>query len=745
MIKKAICVLLILSMTFSLGAFAESYGDVDYSTEAGKAIDVLSALGVLSGSGDGNFNPNDYLTRAQFSKIAVCVLGKADSAVASASAFSDVSASDWYSGYVNIVSKEGIIEGYPDGSFGANNNITYAQAITVLIRLLGYNAEDVGYKWPQGYLEKAGLLKITDGISFDYNAPITRAMAALLVYRTLFTDSKSGALLVTNMDAKVYEDTLITATKLQNTALLENEVQTSQGTFKRGTASVSAGLEGTLVVNDDSEIIAFMPNDDQISEDYVLSRVYKETNSKNISIVTESGREVLLPAETVLYSNGDKKTLEALVGVTEGSTLTVFYENNSLKYALLNEYRLEGPKTARSKDISQLFTISDISSLKVIRKGVTAKASDIEVFDVCYYSEKTNTLYAYTDRVSGVYEEAYPIKANVSSVKISGKTYELSTSQAISRLNESAGAFKIGDRVTLLLGLDGTAVDAVSLTDADLTRYGVLLGMETAASEDKETLGRAEYYVKLLMADGTEVRFLTNTDKYSDKAGKFCEVDFENSYAKLTFPAAVTATGKVDKESMTFAGKKFASEYSILEKESGSKTQAAAKKITASDLHNVMLYSSDVLHVQTNAKGEIVVLYVDNASGNRDTYGIIVEVSDYSSYTMLSGTQKISLSGSLGSLGDAIRCYQGMGGMEVSALTKIATGNSVTNLVDNCLTLNSQNYVLSDDVAVYAGKNVTDLKAIALNDIVGKSGDITLYSDRSVNEGGRVRVIKIYE
>lgn len=743
MAKKVIAALLALTLAFSVCAFAQNYTDVSYGSESGTAIDVLSALGVLSGSGDGYFHPDDFLTRAQFAKIAVCAMGMADKAVDKTSAFSDVSATDWYAGYVNAVAGTGIIEGYPDGSFGANQNITYAQAITVLVRLLGYTSEDVGYKWPQGYLEKAEVLGITENISYDYNAPITRGGAALLVYRTLFTDTKDGGELVTKMDANVYEDAVITATRAENSALLENEVQTSAGVFKRGGAAVTAGFEGTLVVNDNSEIIAFVENDNQTKEDYVISRVYKETNSSDISVITDDGRTLSLDEETALYQNGQKTTVGALTDVTEGSALTVFYENNLLKYVLLNEYKMQGPKTAYSKNVASMFTISDINSLKVIRKGITASLSDIEIYDVCYYSEKTNTLYAYNDRVTGVYEEAYPIKANVSSVKVSGNTYNLSTTQAISRLGESENAFKIGDRVTLLLGTDGSVVDAVSLTDADITLYGVLTGTSLEISENADTKGRAQRYVTLLMADGSEAKYLTDTD-YDEKAGKFCELDFENSYARLTFPSEKTISGVVDKDAKTLGGVSFASDYSILEYEDGDETKADVKKITIADLDGVKLTSNDVIHIKTNAKGEIVVLYVKNASGSRDTYGIVTGAPSETSngYTLLSGTQKISVpAGSWYiSAGDGARYYDGV----LTALIKIAEGVRIESCVDNLLTINSHTYTLSDSVMIFSGSNAGDLKAISIEDALSLSGSVTLYSERSEAEGCKIRVIKIY-
>lgn len=750
MIKKVIALVLALSLLISTCAFAEAFGDVDGATETGRAIEVLSALGILSGGGDGNFYPYSPLTRAQFAKIAVCMLGMADEAVDRTDAFTDVSSSDWYSGYVSVVAKEGIIEGYPDGSFGANEQISYAQALTVLVRLLGYTSDDVGYKWPGGYIDKAEVLGITEGLQFDPYDIVTRGTASLLIYRTLFTDMKGGNNLVTKMDVNVYEDTVITATKNENSALLETEVQTGAGTFKTGeyNPSFTVGYEGTLVVNDKSEVIAFVENDNMTSTDYVVSRIYQEVNSSNISILTDSGSTIYLDEKASVYRNGTKTAAADLVSdVTEGSTITLFYENSSLQYALLNEYKMQGPKTAISKNsVTALFNISDTANLKVIRKGITATLSDIEQYDVCYYSEKTNTLYAYNDRVTGVYEEAYPIKSNVSSVKVSGNTYTLSTSQAISRLNESEGAFKIGDRVTLLLGTDGTVVDAVNLTDSDLSLYGVLVGTSVETSTDADTKGKTQNYVTVLMADGTEAKYLTDTDSYEDDAGRFCEVNFENSYARLSFPTAKKLTGKVDKDAKALGSVSFASDYAILEYEDGDSYNADVRKITIADLDGITLRTGDVLHASLTAAGEICVLYVKNASGNRNTYGIVVAGTSSGgngTYTLLSGSSKYSVARTGIEIGTVASYYNGISGSTMTPIAKVASGTSITGYVDNIITMNGQKYTLADDVTVYAGTVASEIKAITLDEALALSGDVTFYSERYVSEGGKIRVIKI--
>ncbi len=747
-IKKLTACLTALLMALQLCASAEVYSDVTPGSETAEAVEALSVLGVVSGMGDGTFEPDGALTRAQFAKIAVCLLGKADEAVAGTDAFSDVSSADWFSGYVAKAASEGIIEGYPDGSFGAYEKITYAQALTVIIRLLGYSAADVDYKWPKGYIEKAAVLKLTEGMEFDAESPISRGEAAKIIYRALFTDMKDGNELITRLDVKVYEDAVILALRSENPALGENDIQTSVGTFKKsGSFLPPVGYEGTLSVNGDGEIIGFIKNGSMREEKLIASRVYKETNSKNISILSDKGDVIEIDSETAVYKNGQKLTAKDIEGVTEGSTITLYYDGSEVEYAMLDEYILEGPKTAMTaKSIDGLFDIEDMSTLSVIRKGLKSTVSDIEKFDVCYYSAKTNTLYAYNDRVTGVYEEAYPIKSNVSEVKLSGKTYRLSTAQAISKLGENDGAFKIGERVTLLLDTEGSVCDAVDINSGDISLYGVVTGTTVELSEESGKEGRAEYYVNILMADGTEAKYRTDSDRYEDKAGLFCEVNFEDSYAKLTFPKEKRMTGKADMESMSVDNVKFASDYAILEYEDGTEEAADVRKIAISDIDGITLTSSNSVHAELNGRGEISVLYVKNASGNKYTYGVVIETPENKTgnYVILSGAEKHTLTGNYNSLtkGQAIGFYKGADGVDIKFLTKKEAAG-IDFRSDNIIKVSGQSFILSDDAAAYAGRYVYELQAVSLDDVSSLTGAVTLYSDASQREGGKVRVITV--
>jgi len=189
-LKKLLTALLVVAMVLSLAsvAFAASFNDTaDLGKDTQSSIAKLTALKIINGYPDGTFKPANNITRAEFAKIA-CVAGgmqsSADILKSSPSKFTDVKVGEWYTGHINLAAAQGWVKGFPDGTYKPNAQITYAEVITVLTRLLGYN-DNLPGPWPVDYIAKAGALDITKGVSFDANAPATRVDVAVMADATL--------------------------------------------------------------------------------------------------------------------------------------------------------------------------------------------------------------------------------------------------------------------------------------------------------------------------------------------------------------------------------------------------------------------------------------------------------------------------------------------------------------------------------------------------------------------------------
>ena len=225
------------------------------------AVETLRLMGVLDGYGDGTFRPNAVLTRAQFCKMAVYAMDGSSELgrYSTVTIFPDVKPSLWAASYINMAAKKGVIAGFADGKFKPNQTVTAGQAVTILMRGLGYKDENMGGVWPQGYMGEAqtcGLLKST-GITSAYSA-LTRGQAAKL-FLNLF-EAKRG----TGEGAVV----LFSFTPEKEEAYLTN-LDAGKGTLTAGgktytmahpvTSTSLIGSKGKVVLNGDGEILTFLP------------------------------------------------------------------------------------------------------------------------------------------------------------------------------------------------------------------------------------------------------------------------------------------------------------------------------------------------------------------------------------------------------------------------------------------------------------------------------------------------------
>lgn len=113
---------------------APRFTDISQSHWAYTAVSYLADNFILNGYLDGSFKPENNITRAEFAKIIVSATDTFDDSAVSA--FNDVSNSDWYYSYVSTAYRLGYITGYPDGSFRPNDNITRADICTIVNRVL---------------------------------------------------------------------------------------------------------------------------------------------------------------------------------------------------------------------------------------------------------------------------------------------------------------------------------------------------------------------------------------------------------------------------------------------------------------------------------------------------------------------------------------------------------------------------------------------------------------------------------
>ena len=402
--KRVFSALLALVLALSAAVIpasaADSFSDVTDKKTA-QNVEVLRLLGVIEGDGAGQFRPQSQLTRAEFCKMLVTMMGSSDvTRYRTMTIFSDVRASHWASRYVNYAVRSAkLLAGMPDGTFQPDRAITYGEAVTILMRLLGYTDKDSGGIWPDGYIDLAASTGVSAGVNLTGGAAISRAQAAQLFVNVLGAKStssstdKDGA---TSTTTKIYNPTdcasreRVTLISLSgSTARVSGGKSTTYDLVRPSSSTALNGLKGDLLLDADGKVLTFVP-------------VVSSTTGAAVSSAA-----VILAAD---------KATDGISALTGGRT-----------------------------------------DFDVYRNGVPSSVSALRRYDVVTYDASSNTLYACDTRVSVYYESCEPSPSAPNSITVlNGMQFTvLSTAQ------ESLSKFRPGKTMTLLLTSDGSVAGAV--------------------------------------------------------------------------------------------------------------------------------------------------------------------------------------------------------------------------------------------------------------------------------------------
>jgi hypothetical protein len=178
--KRIIAPALVLLMVLAAVSVVARVGDnfdavfaaaafTDFSSN--EAVDFLVEQGVINGYEDGTFRPNNEITRAEFTAMLCRAMKEENEAksLAGRSEFSDVKSSNWAAGYIRWAKNNGIINGMGDGTFNPQGNVTYEQTIKMIVLAMGYEESLAEDKG--GYPK--GYMEIGQSAGLYIDVPIT--------------------------------------------------------------------------------------------------------------------------------------------------------------------------------------------------------------------------------------------------------------------------------------------------------------------------------------------------------------------------------------------------------------------------------------------------------------------------------------------------------------------------------------------------------------------------------------------
>ena len=409
------------------------------------------------------------------------------------------------------------------------------------------------------------------------------------------------------------------------------------------------------------------------------------------------------------------------------------------RVALINS-AMEGPVVASSGWQSQVGF--DTASATVYRNGGESTLSAVQNQDVVYWSESMHTIWAYSNKVTGIYESAAPSASNPTSVTVAGKSYDIETTEAAYQLSD-LGGYQVGDSVTLLLGRNGgvAAVGEASLAQ-DLV-YGVVLSVENTTYEDSDGNSYNTRTATIFGTDGNTYRY--PVESRSLEAGALVRVTNSEDGVEIRGLSSTKLTGRVSSDGKTLGRYTLASDVQIID----TYETCTPIQVYPSRLAGANLTGSTIRFYALNAQGEISHMILEDATGDLHQYGIITGVSEVSAglvtnsaYTYdVGGVKQVFTSDTTIYNLKSDPCQVKMESDTTVERLYNLTEVEVDNINGNTI-VDAQNhsYTLSDNVAVYVYEN-NEYQLTSLERVSGGDYRLTAWYDKPENEGGRIRVI----
>lgn len=767
----------------SAGAAATTTFTDIYDTNVAQAAETLRLLGIVSGTGGTSFSPDRALTRAEFCKLAVELMGNGDKVASqmNRTVFQDVPSTHWARGYIAVatqgtttgsgdtaVTTPGIIRGDAYGNFNPDRAITYGEAVTILVRILGYGDSDVGMVWPDGYLAKADELEITEGLNLTANDTITRGQAALMMENLLFTNSKEGKEYLTTLGCTITDETIlfdVAATAPDGSSGIKVAQDKVYKTDHAPFSDDLVGRRAKLVLDKDEKVVDIQASTSGTQKVITIQSLDYDA----MKISGGSSISIEEPKDTVVWKDGKETTYEELYlsGMAAGTQALLQYSAaGELEYIFL---RSSAKSDSTTRVVKKKPNYSDDLAYTVYKNGILAKGSDIRQYDVTTFDEASNVMYVSDARITGIYENVYPNRETPATITVMGHEFPV-----LSSATTDLSSFKIGDTITLLLSYNGQVAGAVEPSVAKSTAVG------TVKSVDKDSGATVVTSINMVDASGKPLE-LSGITSYTgsradDMVGQLVTVSSASkgrlSLSKLTGKGS-DAPLNVDEKRMNTV--KLSDNVKLYEQVG----RSTLTEIKLEDITRATVPAEQITYVHKDYAGNADIVVFNDVTGDRYEYGFF-KVTTEGGQTDTEGntTQRMDYVSIINALtpngssnllmnnGESLRNNKAGGIVTGPARTdgKVTLGgfvelqsmdvkSSAFDVDTMTVTTNSMIIPISDRVMCYnettkewfsvgEGKNDEDYVK-ALNLARAFSENVTIYYDKTPDQGGKVRLVVV--
>lgn len=549
--KKVLSLVLVIAMilsSFSF-AFAAKFEDVEGDYE--EAIDTLVALGVITGYEDGTFRPNQVVTRAEMAKLIVEILGYGDLVSGAKSNFADTQG-HWADPWIAIASGRGLVLGDGDGNFRPNDPVSYDEAITMIIRALGYTDdcnELKGMTWPTNFKVKASELDLLDGLKSLAGGADRGGIAQLLfnALEAILVTVDSDGNVVYVKDANKEDKPLLSrlAEKVELKPVKAEYVDPDHKNYKGDVVDLTPYMYQNITVYEKDDVVVYVKSVDSL----VLQGTITEFDGDDVNFVVEDADEdeyefFDVPTGTAVFLNGAEVDLgdfdleDAVVTVVlegeDGDKIKDEVEQDVVgivaRLATMTVQALEDfdedEEEIYAEDENVVLPLDDdeIDYDKVVVKGDAEALEDIKEDDVLtlfYAGGEAADDVKLEIIVSRATVEGKVTKKSGSEYTIGGKAYKLN--------GDATADFKVGDEGTFFLDYEGKIFAFVEEGEGTPGNYALVLKVTNGYQTTPGGTVLADPKVKVLTAEGEEVTYELDLDLnvVDDESGQTIEVLLE--------------------------------------------------------------------------------------------------------------------------------------------------------------------------------------------------------------------------
>lgn len=443
--KRILATVLALTMIFVLATTASAATFKDSGKITHKdAVELLYDLGIVEGYTNGEYGPENSVTRAEMATM-MCrlLLGDKFTSVAGnlpANTLKDAKG-HWAEKYISYCHSIGIINGYPDGKFLPENPVTTAEAATMLLKALGYNKENEFAKnWEVVVMSEAYAAGLLTDLAIASATKMNRDQTAQMVYNTLFAQTKTHTLALGYINNGTIAHSVYGIEKVEGeiTGVGENCVYIDGVKYEGVTTNFTyVGLKGSLyaqfktnytvgalssiVTVDTSKLVKVISKEVSI-ENTVLA---KSDDGTAFSALTDKSSDdyvaTLERGEVSYYLNGEETSSSTATRDLVPGDMVVFIDNDNDRYAdVVSVFKYGFGKVTSFNTSKNTVTIGD----RTFKKDNVIGFADLKKNDYVYYYESNGDIYAYVAEMETGKVNNY--KTENRAYTINGKTHRAS-------------------------------------------------------------------------------------------------------------------------------------------------------------------------------------------------------------------------------------------------------------------------------------------------------------------------------